>query len=46
MSNVKQVLVMRKDLNCRKGKIASQCAHASLKVFFDKMVSSQRFVCQ
>jgi PTH2 family peptidyl-tRNA hydrolase len=27
---VKQVLVVRKDLNMRKGKIASQCCHASL----------------
>ena len=33
---VKQVLVVRKDLNMGKGKIAAQCAHASLKVFFDK----------
>lgn len=36
-SSVKQVLVVRKDLNMRKGKIASQCAHASMKVFFDLM---------
>lgn len=27
---IKQVLVVRKDLNMRKGKIAAQCAHASL----------------
>lgn len=27
---VKQVLVVRKDLNMRKGKIGAQCAHASL----------------
>ena len=27
---VKQVLVVRKDLNMRKGKIAAQCAHASM----------------
>lgn len=33
---VKQVLVVRKDLNMRKGKIGAQCAHASLKVFFDR----------
>lgn len=32
---IKQVLVVRKDLNMRKGKIAAQCAHASLKVFLD-----------
>lgn len=29
----KQVIVMRKDLNMRKGKIAAQAAHASLGVF-------------
>ena len=28
--STKQVLVVRKDLNMRKGKIAAQCAHASL----------------
>ena len=31
----KQVIVFRKDLKVRKGKFASQVAHASLKVFFD-----------
>jgi len=35
--NTKQVIVMRKDLNMRKGKIAAQAAHASMKVFFDRM---------
>lgn len=34
---VKQVIVMRKDLNMRKGKMVAQGSHASLKVFFDKM---------
>ena len=34
---VKQVIVVRKDLNMRKGKIAAQVAHASIKVFFDRM---------
>lgn len=34
---IKQVIVMRKDLNMRKGKMCAQAAHASLKVFFDKM---------
>lgn len=35
--NTKQVLVVRKDLNMRKGKIAAQCAHASMKVLLDRM---------
>jgi len=35
--NVKQVIVARRDLHCRKGKLAAQVAHASLKVFFDRM---------
>ena len=34
-TNVKQVIVVRKDLNMRKGKIAAQAAHASMKVLFD-----------
>jgi PTH2 family peptidyl-tRNA hydrolase len=33
----KQVLVVRKDLNMRKGKMAAQAAHASLAVFFDRL---------
>lgn len=33
-SAVKQVLVYRRDLKMRKGKIAAQCAHASMAVFF------------
>lgn len=35
MSAVKQVIVVRKDLNMRKGKIASQVAHASMKFILD-----------
>lgn len=31
----KQVIVVRKDLNMRKGKIAVQCSHASMKVLLD-----------
>ena len=37
---IKQVIVVRKDLKMRKGKIASQAAHASMKVFFDRMKQS------
>jgi PTH2 family peptidyl-tRNA hydrolase len=36
-NDIKQVIVMRKDLHMRSGKIAAQAAHASLKVFFDMM---------
>lgn len=31
----KQVIVIRKDLNMRKGKIAAQASHASFKVYLD-----------
>lgn len=37
MKDVKQVLVVRRDLNMRKGKIAAQAAHASMKVILDLM---------
>lgn len=40
MSEVKQVIVVRKDLNMRKGKIAAQVAHASMKVLLDGMAVS------
>lgn len=33
----KQVIIVRKDLNMRKGKIAAQVAHASMKVLLDRM---------
>ena len=33
--NTKQIIVMRKDLNMRKGKIAAQAAHASLGAILD-----------
>ncbi len=36
--SVKQVLVYRRDLKMRKGKIAAQCAHASLAVFLRRRV--------
>lgn len=33
--DIKQVIVVRKDLNMRKGKIAAQVAHASMKFLVD-----------
>ena len=33
---IKQVIIIRKDLNMRKGKMIAQGAHASMKVFFDR----------
>lgn len=33
---VKQVILLRTDLNMRKGKMSAQAAHASMKVFFDR----------
>lgn len=36
--NTKQVIVIRKDLNMRKGKIAAQASHASLAVFTNIMI--------
>lgn len=35
MDEVKQVIVVRKDLNMRKGKMCAQVAHASMKVILD-----------
>ena len=37
---IKQVIVMRKDLNMRKGKMIAQGSHASMKIFFDRMRQS------
>lgn len=39
--NIKQVIVMRKDLKMRKGKIAAQAAHASMGAIL-KMMTVQR----
>jgi len=36
-NEIKQVIVVRKDLNMRKGKMCAQVAHASMKVLLDKM---------
>jgi PTH2 family peptidyl-tRNA hydrolase len=35
---MKQVIVMRKDLKMRKGKMIAQGAHASMAVFFNRIV--------
>lgn len=37
MTSPKQVIVMRKDLNMRKGKMVAQGSHASLAVILDMM---------
>lgn len=37
MSEPKQIIVMRTDLNMRKGKMVAQGAHASLKVLLDNL---------
>ena len=36
--DVKQVIVIRKDLNMRKGKMIAQGAHASMAVFFNQFL--------
>ncbi len=38
---IKQVLVVRKDLHMKMGKIAAQSAHASMKVLLDLMISTE-----
>jgi len=38
---LKQVLVVRKDLKMRKGKIAAQCAHATLAVYRENIGSDK-----
>jgi PTH2 family peptidyl-tRNA hydrolase len=40
MSLAKQVIVMRKDLNMRKGKMIAQGAHASMKVLLDRRTAA------
>jgi len=37
----KQVIIVRKDLNMRKGKMIAQGSHASMKVFLDRNHSEQ-----
>jgi len=38
--NTKQVIVIRKDLQMRKGKMIAQGAHASMKVILDMMINN------
>lgn len=44
--HVKQVIVMRKDLKMRTGKMIAQGAHASMKVIMDMTVPSQKLRAQ
>lgn len=39
MTDSKQVIVLRTDLNMRKGKMCAQAAHASMKVFLDQALT-------
>ena len=41
MNAVKQVIVVRRDLNMRKGKLAAQVAHASMKFLIDNNTSER-----
>lgn len=41
--NVKQVIVVRKDLKMRSGKIAAQVGHASMKSVLDSMTDTDTF---
>jgi peptidyl-tRNA hydrolase, PTH2 family len=36
--DIKQVIILRKDLNMRKGKMCAQASHASMAVIFNYMV--------
>jgi len=42
MEEIKQVIVVRKDLNMRKGKMCAQVAHASMKIILDQMERTTR----
>lgn len=39
---IKQMIIVRKDLNMRKGKMVAQGAHASLAVFFNMIKNPQQ----
>ena len=40
---IKQVIVVRKDLNMRKGKVGAQCAHASNAILLDVLKEIKSF---
>ena len=42
MIEVKQVILVRKDLKMSRGKIASQASHSCMKVFFDELYKFSR----
>ena len=44
LEKIKQVIVVRNDLNMRRGKSEAQVAHASMKVFFDRMEDNYKLV--
>lgn len=44
MSELKQMLIVRTDLNMRKGKIAAQCAHASLSILKAMMTPDDKIL--
>lgn len=41
MTDIKQVMIIRRDLNMRTGKIAAQVAHASMKILLDRMIDDK-----
>jgi len=43
INNVKQVIVMRKDLKCRRGKECAQSAHASMKFLVDAIKDKREY---
>lgn len=46
MESVKQVILYRRDLNMRKGKIGAQIAHASMGTLLDRNLSKQRYLLE
>ncbi|KKN11124.1 hypothetical protein LCGC14_1029710 [marine sediment metagenome] len=41
MTEIKQVIIIRRDLNMRRGKMCAQAAHASIKILLDRMVDDK-----